>query len=74
MLYIRVVNTASGARAVQVIYYRNRKRVIYYRNRKRVIYKHIGSAHTDEEVNELKRWIIRSIPTQFPAKYPEFRK
>jgi hypothetical protein len=19
-------------------------------------------------------WIIRSIPTQFPAKYPEFRK
>lgn len=57
MLYIRVVNTASGARAVQVIYYRNRKRVIY---------KHIGSAHTDEEVNELKRVAQAFIDTRIP--------
>ena len=25
-------------------------------------------------VVDLMMWIIRSIPTQFPAKYPEFRK
>jgi transcriptional regulator with XRE-family HTH domain len=24
--------------------------------------------------NKWSQWIIRSIPTQFPAKYPEFRK
>ncbi|MGI6319893.1 MAG: IS1634 family transposase [Bacteroidales bacterium] len=42
---IRVVNTGSGARAVQVIKYRNNKRFIL---------KHIGSAHTDKEVEELK--------------------
>ena len=24
--------------------------------------------------NTVSEWIIRSIPTQFPAKYPEFRK
>jgi hypothetical protein len=45
MLRIRTVKTASGASAVQVIYYLNRKRVIY---------KHIGSARTAAEVETLK--------------------
>lgn len=45
MLRIRTVKTASGASAVQVIYYLNRKRVIY---------KHIGSARTAVEVETLK--------------------
>lgn len=45
MLHIRVVKTASKSRAVQVVYYRNRKRIIY---------KHIGSGTTDEEVFKLK--------------------
>jgi transposase len=45
MYHIRVVNTASGARAVQVIYYINRKRKIF---------KHIGSAKNDAELNSLK--------------------
>ena len=45
MLYIRVVKTSSGASAVQVVYYRNRKRVIF---------KHIGSAKTDNELESLK--------------------
>jgi hypothetical protein len=44
MLRIRTVKTASGASAVQVIYYLNRKRVIY---------KHIGSARTAAEVETL---------------------
>jgi transposase len=49
---IRVVKTASGAQAVQVVSYENTKR--------RVI-KHFGSSHTDEEREELlalaKEWI-----------------
>jgi len=44
MLRIRTVKTSSGAKAVQVIYYLNRKRVVY---------KHIGSGRTDEQVREL---------------------
>lgn len=42
---IRVIKTGSGARAVQVIRYQNNKRIVL---------KHIGSAHTDQEVDELK--------------------
>ena len=45
MLRIRTVKTGSGATAVQVIYYLNRKRVIY---------KHIGSAKSDDELEQLK--------------------
>ena len=45
MLYIRVVKTSSGSNAVQVVYYRNRKRIIY---------KHIGSAKTDKELESLR--------------------
>lgn len=42
---IRVVKTASGASAVQVVQYKNNKRVIV---------QHIGSSHTQERVCELK--------------------
>jgi transposase len=45
MLHIRVIKTASGANAVQVIYYRKRKRVIF---------KHIGSATSSQELEALK--------------------
>jgi transposase len=42
---VRVVSTASKAHAVQVVNYQNYKRVIL---------KHIGSAHNDEELKELR--------------------
>ncbi len=45
MFHIRVVKTGSGVQAVQVIYYRNRKRIIY---------KHIGSARDIDELTALK--------------------
>jgi hypothetical protein len=45
MLHIRVIETASGASAVQVVYYRNRKRVVF---------KHIGSAKSSQELESLK--------------------
>lgn len=45
MLKIRVVKTASKAQAVQLVYYKDSKRVVY---------KHIGSAHTEEELKALK--------------------
>lgn len=41
---VRVVKTASKAKAVQVVSYQNSKRVIL---------KHIGSAHSEEELKEL---------------------
>ena len=56
---IRVVKTASTARAVQVIRYQNNKRIIL---------QHIGSAHTDEALNELiliaEEWIKDFLPSQ----------
>ena len=49
---IRVVQTASNAKAVQIIRYQNNKRIIL---------QHIGSAHTEAELNELlliaEEWI-----------------
>jgi len=45
MLHTRVVKTASGANAVQVVYYRNRKRVVF---------KHIGSARSSQELESMK--------------------
>lgn len=45
MLRVRVVKTASGSSAVQIIYYQNRKRKIF---------KHIGSGSTDDEIKSLK--------------------
>mgnify|MGYP000963986020 FL=1 len=46
MYKIRVVKTGSGASAVQVIRYQNRKRIVF---------KHIGSAHNAEELLEIKQ-------------------
>lgn len=43
MLKIRMVKTASQSQAVQLVYYKDRKRVIY---------KHIGSVRTEEELKE----------------------
>ncbi len=45
MFHVRAVKTASGATAVQVVFYRERKRVIA---------KHIGSARTQEELLALQ--------------------
>ena len=45
MFHIRQVETASGATAIQVISYRNRKRIIA---------KHIGSARKREDISALK--------------------
>ena len=45
MYKIRVVQTSSGASAVQVIRYENRKRIVF---------KHIGSAHTPDDLQALK--------------------
>lgn len=44
-LIIRTVRTASGATAVQIIQYANNKRIVV---------KHIGSAHTDDELMALR--------------------
>lgn len=45
MLRIRIVRTASDAKAVQIVYYENRKTKIF---------KHLGSARSDKQVEELK--------------------
>ena len=49
---IRVIETASNAKAVQVVNYHNNKRVIL---------QHIGSAHSEESLNNLlilaEEWI-----------------
>ncbi|MCF8235736.1 MAG: hypothetical protein K9J33_13065, partial [Bacteroidales bacterium] len=49
---IRVVKTASKAKAVQVVRYQNSKRIVL---------QHIGSAHTEEALNDLmilaEEWI-----------------
>ena len=42
---IRVVKTASNAKAVQVVHYRNNKRIVL---------QHIGSSHTEEALSDLK--------------------
>jgi transposase len=61
---IRVVKTASKARAVQVIRYQNRKRIVIH---------HLGSAHTEEALNELillaEEWIKGQ--TQQLSIFPE---
>jgi len=64
---IRVVKTSSNARAVQVVHYQNNKRVIL---------QHIGSAHSDEKLNELiliAKERIKSLSNQlsvFPDDQP----
>ncbi len=60
MLRTRVVKTSSGASAVQVIYYRNRRRVIF---------KHIGSAKNNQELESLllvARDLIKNTSADIP--------
>lgn len=67
MYYPRTTKTASGATAVQVIRYENRKLVVIA---------HIGSAHNQEELKSLKgsaRKLIKKISKQrslFPTTNP----
>lgn len=64
---IRVVKTASNAKAVQVVRYRNNKRIIV---------QHIGSAHTQENLDELiilaEDWIDQNSSqlSFFPEENP----
>jgi hypothetical protein len=51
MLHIRVIKTASGADAVQVVYYKDRKRVIF---------KHVGSAKSSQEL-ESRKFVAQDI-------------
>jgi len=62
MLRIRVVKTASGSRAVQIIYYQNRNRKIF---------KHIGSASTDEQIHALK-FAAQDFINQYSPTLPLF--
>jgi len=62
MLRIRVIKTASGANAVQVVYYRNRKRVIF---------KHIGSAKSSQELESLKL-VAQDLIKNFNPEIPLF--
>ena len=64
MLRIRVVKTASGSSAVQVIYYRNRKRVIF---------KHVGSANSVQELDSLKL-IARDVINNYNPEIPLFEE
>ncbi len=62
---IRVVKTASNAKAVQVVRYHNNKRTIMH---------HVGSAHTGEALDDLvllaEEWIkiIRHNFLSFPMR------
>jgi len=62
MLYIRVVKTASKSQAVQVVYYRNRKRIVF---------KHIGSGKTDKEIADLKL-VARDFIENYSPSLPLF--
>lgn len=59
MFYLRTTKTASGATAVQVVRYNNRKRIVV---------KHIGSAHTPEDLLSLtqtaRNWIEQATHQQ----------
>jgi len=65
MLFIRTTKTASGATAVQIVRYQNRKTVIV---------QHLGSAHDKEELTTLKQsaaaWINKTTQQSslFPSK------
>ena len=64
---IRVVKTGSKARAVQIVRYQNNKRIIL---------RHVGSAHTDTELEELmaigQQWMkdYSNQLTIFPDENP----
>ena len=62
MLRIRVVKTASGANAVQVVYYKNGKRFIF---------KHIGSASSIQELESLKL-VAQDVIKNFNPEIPLF--
>lgn len=64
MLKIRMVKTASQSQAVQLVYYKDRKRVIY---------KHIGSAQTEKELKELKA-IAQDFLEQHAPVLPLFKE
>jgi len=64
MLHIRVVKTASGASAVQVVYYRNRKRVIF---------KHIGSVKDNQELKSLQL-VAQDVINNFNPEIPLFEE
>ncbi len=64
MLRIRVIKTASGANAVQVVYYRNRKRVVF---------KHIGSANSIQELESLKL-VAQDVINNFNPEIPLFEE
>ena len=57
MLKIRVVKTASNSRAVQIVYYTNRKTKIF---------KHVGSGSSDEQIEELKLIAVDLINSTSP--------
>lgn len=67
MFHIRTTKTSSGATAVQIVRYQNRKMMIV---------KHIGSAHDKNQLKELKEtaanWIekITNQPSLFPKETP----
>jgi len=64
MLRIRVVKTASGASAVQVVYYRNRKRIIF---------KHVGSANNNQDLESLKL-VARDVINNYNPEIPLFEE
>ena len=65
MLHIRTTKTASGATAVQVIRYLNRKKIVVA---------HIGSAHNKQELTALRQtaiiWVEKTSrqPSLFPGE------
>jgi len=65
MLYLRTTKTASGATAVQIVRYEKRKTLIV---------RHIGSAHTEKDLQGLKQaalaWIeqITKQSSLFPLE------
>lgn len=52
MFHVRTTKTASGATAIQVVQYRNRKTKVY---------SHIGSAHNPKEITALREAALRWI-------------
>lgn len=64
MLRIRVIKTASGSNAVQVVYYQNRKRVVF---------KHIGSANNSQELESLKL-IALDLINSFSPEIPLYEE
>ncbi len=63
MLRIRVVKTASGVHAVQVVYYNNSKRIIF---------KHIGSASSNEL--ESLKLVAKDVIKNFDPEIPIFEE